>query len=87
MKLREYLLSLDKERVIDLFFMKDWELRMYEENETLMLKALSLACEELDDAKDMLREAGKNDWAGVLNVSADYFIQKAEAKLKELNND
>ena len=44
-------------------------------------KALELAVEQLDDAKDMLRECGKNDWASLLNTSADYF--KARAKERE----
>lgn len=46
-------------------------------------KALGLAVEELDDAKDMLRECGKNEWAGLLNTSADYF----QARGKEVGND
>lgn len=41
-------------------------------------KALELAVSQLDDAKDMLRECGKRDWAGMLDTSADYF--KARAK-------
>lgn len=47
-------------------------------------KALELAVEELDDAKDMLRECGKKEWAGLLNTSVDYF----KAKSKEIvDND
>lgn len=45
-------------------------------------KALEIAVDELDDAKDMLRVCGKEDWAGVLNVSADYFKIIAKEKMK-----
>ena len=50
---------------------------------SLIEKALELAVAELDDAKDMLRECGKNDWAGTLNTSADYF----KARAKEMKNE
>lgn len=43
-------------------------------------KALELAVEELDDAKDMLRDCGKNEWASLLNTSADYFKAKAKGE-------
>lgn len=46
-------------------------------------KALELACKELDDAKDMLRECDKNEWAGMLDTSTDYFIARA----KEIKSD
>ena len=45
-------------------------------------RALLLAVEELDDAKDMLRECGKNEWASLLNTSSDYFKAKAKEELK-----
>lgn len=45
-------------------------------------KALELACNELDDAKDMLRECGKTDWAGTLNTSIDYFKARAKEMMK-----
>ena len=45
-------------------------------------KALELAVEQLDDAKDMLRECGKHDWAGIIDTSADYFKARAEEVLK-----
>ena len=45
-------------------------------------KALELAVEQLDDAKDMLRECGKHDWAGIVDTSADYFKARAEEVLK-----
>lgn len=46
-------------------------------------KALELAVEELDDAKDMLRECNKNELASLLNTSVDYF----KARGKEVEND
>lgn len=46
-------------------------------------KALELAVEELDDAKDMLRECNKNEFASLLNTSVDYF----KARGKEIEND
>ena len=46
-------------------------------------KALELAVKELDDAKDMLRECNKNEWASLLNTSVDYF----KARGKEVEND
>lgn len=53
-------------------------------NELAILeKALELAVSQLDDAKDMLRECGKNDWANTLDTSADYF--KARAKGDDTN--
>lgn len=55
-----------------------------DEEIALTEKALELAVEELDDAKDMLRECGKKEWAGLLNTSVDYF----KAKSKEIvDND
>ena len=41
-------------------------------------KALQFACEELDNAKDMLRDCNKNEWASLINASADYFITKSK---------
>jgi hypothetical protein len=46
-------------------------------------KALELAVSQLDDAKDMLRECGKRDWAGMLDTSVDYF----KARAKEMGNE
>ena len=46
-------------------------------------KALELAVEELDDAKDMLRECNKNELASLLNTSVDYF----KGRGKEIEND
>ena len=46
-------------------------------------KALELAVEELEDAKDMLRECNKNEFASLLNTSTDYF----KARGKEVEND
>ena len=45
-------------------------------------KALELAVEQLDDAKDMLRECGKHDWAGVIDTSVDYFKARAREMLE-----
>ena len=45
-------------------------------------KALELAVEQLDDAKDMLRECGKHDWAGVIDTSVDYFKVRAREMLE-----
>ena len=45
-------------------------------------KALELAVEQLDDAKDMLRDAGKNDWAGMIDTSVDYFKARAREMLE-----
>lgn len=52
------------------------------ENEVLR-KALELACEHITDAIEMLRSAGKQDWAGVLDDNADYFIQQAKESMNE----
>lgn len=61
---------------------KKAELKMvlddFAERLAILEKALELAVQQLDDAKDMLRECGKNDWANTLDTSADYF--KARAK-------
>lgn len=46
-------------------------------------KALELAVSQLDDAKDMLRECGKRDWAGMLDTSVDYF----KARAKEMKDE
>lgn len=46
-------------------------------------KALELAVQQLDDAKDMLREAGKPDWANTLDASAYYF----KARAKEMKDE
>ena len=45
-------------------------------------KALELAVEQLDDAKDMLRESDKHDWAGMIDTSVDYFKARAKEMLK-----
>ena len=45
-------------------------------------KALELAVEQIDDAKDMLRDAGKNDWAGMIDTSVDYFKARAREMLE-----
>ena len=45
-------------------------------------KALELAVEQLDDAKDMLRECGKHDWAGMIDTSVDYFKARSKEMLK-----
>ena len=45
-------------------------------------KALELAVSQLDDAKDMLRECGKRDWAGMIDTSVDYFKARAKENLK-----
>lgn len=45
-------------------------------------KALELAVEQLDDAKDMLRECGKHDWAGMIDTSVDYFKARAREILE-----
>lgn len=45
-------------------------------------KALELAVQQLDDAKDMLRECGKRDWAGMLDTSVDYFKARAKEMIK-----
>lgn len=45
-------------------------------------KALELAVEQLDDAKDMLRDSGKNDWAGMIDTSVDYFKARAREMLE-----
>lgn len=42
--------------------------------------ALQHACAELEDAKDMLRACGKNDWAGMIDVNPDYYKSVARAK-------
>lgn len=59
--------------------------RLIEKEKQLAIteKALELAVEELDDAKDMLRDAGKNDWANTLDTSADYFKTKAKEMKSE----
>lgn len=49
---------------------------------TITEKALELAAQQLDDAKDMLRECGKRDWAGMLDTSAYYFKSRAKEILK-----
>ena len=46
-------------------------------------KALELAVQQLDDAKDMLRGCGKRDWAGILDTSVDYF----KARAKEMKDE
>lgn len=46
-------------------------------------KALELAVSQLDDAKDMLRDVGKNDWAGMIDTSVDYF----KARAKEMKDE
>ena len=45
-------------------------------------KALELAVEQLDDTKDMLRECGKHDWAGMIDTSVDYFKARAREMLE-----
>lgn len=45
-------------------------------------KALELAVEQLDDAKDMLRNAGENNWAGMIDTSVDYFKARAREILE-----
>lgn len=45
-------------------------------------KALELAVEQLDDAKDMLRGCGKHDWARMIDTSVDYFKARAKEMLK-----
>lgn len=45
-----------------------------------LYRALELAVEQLEDAKEMLREAGKNDWANTLDISCDYFIARAKSE-------
>ena len=47
---------------------------------TILEKALELACEELEVAKDMLNEQCAYDLANTLNTNADYF--KAIAKFR-----
>ena len=45
-------------------------------------KALELAVGQLDDAKDMLIECGKHDWAGMIDTSVDYFKARAREMLE-----
>ena len=59
---------------------------LQKENEVLR-KALELACEQITDAIEMLRSASKQDWAGVLDDNADYFIQQAKEQRDETHND
>ena len=54
----------------------------FAERLAILEKALELAVEELDDAKDMLRDAGKNDWAGMIDTSVDYFKARAKEMIK-----
>ena len=60
-----------------------YNLLLYKLQSNVIERALTYACEELEDAKEMLREAGKPDWANVLNTSEDYF----KAKAKELKDE
>ena len=45
---------------------------------SILLTALDLACDELNDAKSMLRSVRQDDFASLLNDSSDYFRKKAE---------
>lgn len=68
--------------ICDIFnadLMKDGAYTIWKDQQITMLeKALELAVSQLDDAKDMLRDTGKPDWANTLDTSVDYF--KARAK-------
>ena len=61
---------------------KHWQLMEKDNQIAILEKALEMAVNELEDAKDMLRECGKNDWANTLNTSADYFKTKAKEMIK-----
>lgn len=72
-----FLKNLIKEELVEFFNSQQKEIE-------ILADALSLAVEELEDAKDMLRECGKKEWASLLNTSVDYF----KAKSKEIvDND
>lgn len=61
---------------------KDKHISDIREQLAITEKALELAVSQLDDAKDMLRECGKRDWAGMIDTSVDYFKARAKENLK-----
>lgn len=71
------------EKLHKTIYNQDQKIADLEAKLTLTEKALELAVEELDDAKDMLRECNKNEFASLLNTSVDYF----KARGKEIEND
>ena len=66
-----FLENLIKEELVEFFNSQQKEIE-------ILHKALEFAVEELEDARDMLRECGKNEWASLLNTNIDYFKTKSK---------
>lgn len=61
------------------------QIKFLEEKSLSRYNGLQLAIEQLEDAKQMLIECGKTDWADTLDTSIDYYIARGKLMAEENN--